>query len=136
MLNSRSPVLPEQFLREHLASVQQVMFPLDPSSQSRLRSLSSKVGFGIKILDAPRVEHETSYMYLRQRLLDLYDEVQSPKPRGYLEKWFERRSGGRYVMMATFVGVIFAVILGMLSLGVSVFQAWVGYQQWKHPISN
>jgi uncharacterized membrane protein YdfJ with MMPL/SSD domain len=77
-----------------------------------------------------------TYPYLRDRLLDLCDEVENPKARGYVEKWFERRSGARYVMMATFIGVIFAVILGMLSLAVSIFQAWVGYQQWKHPLKD
>ena len=82
------------------------------------------------------IDTKANFAYFRSRLIDLYDEVQHPKPRGVLEKWFERRSGARHVMMATFIGVIFAVILGMLSLAVSIFQAWVAYQQWKHPIET
>lgn len=41
----------------------------------------------------------------------------------------------RYVMMATLAGVMIAVVLGLLGLAVSVFQAWVGYQQWKYPVT-
>jgi hypothetical protein len=39
------------------------------------------------------------------------------------------------VMMATVAGVIFAVFLGLLSLGVGGFQAYVAYMAWKHPVS-
>jgi hypothetical protein len=45
-----------------------------------------------------------------------------------VEKWFERKSGARYVMMATLIGALFAVLLGMASLGVSSYQAWIVYQ--------
>lgn len=38
--------------------------------------------------------------------------------------------------MATFIGVAFAVVLGILGLAVGMFQAWVGYQQWQHPVGN
>lgn len=68
--------------------------------------------------------------------MDLYDEVGNPSPRGFMEKWFERKSGARYVMMATFIGVVIAVILGILSLAVGIFQSWVAYQAWKHPVST
>ena len=37
-------------------------------------------------------------------------------------------------MMATLAGVLFALILGMAGLAVSGYQAWVGYQQWQHPV--
>jgi len=66
----------------------------------------------------------------------LYDELENPTPRGFFEKWLERRSGARYVMMATLTGVVIAIILGMFGLAVSIFQAWVGWQQWKHPITS
>jgi len=68
--------------------------------------------------------------------MDLYDEIENPKPRSWVEKWVERRSGARYVMMATLIGVIIAVILGLLGLAVGGFQAWVGYQQWQHPVGS
>lgn len=67
------------------------------------------------------------------KLMDLYEEVDNPGPRGFMEKWFERRNGTRYVMMVTLVGVIIAVIFGILSLAVGLFQPWVAYAAWKHP---
>jgi len=39
------------------------------------------------------------------------------------------------MMMATLVGVLFAVLLGILSLGVSLAQTWIAYQAWKNPVS-
>ena len=65
--------------------------------------------------------------------MDLFDEVENPKARGFLETWLEQRSKARHVMMATIAGVIFAVILSILALAVGIFQAWVSYQAWKHP---
>lgn len=67
--------------------------------------------------------------------MDLYEEILNPKPRSTLEKWAERRSGARHVMIATLVGVVIAIILGLLALIVSVFQAWIAYQAWKHPVA-
>lgn len=80
-------------------------------------------------------ENDIKYQYWASRLMDLYDEIENPKPRGLLEQWMERKSGARYVMMATLAGVMIAVVLGLLGLAVSIFQAWVGYQQWKHPVT-
>lgn len=42
--------------------------------------------------------------------MDLYDEVENPKARGFLELWIERKSCARYAMMATLAGVVIAVI--------------------------
>ena len=55
------------------------------------------------------------------RIADLYDELTNPTPRGF-EKWFERKSGVRYVMMATIAGVLFAIFLGMASLVLGVIR--------------
>jgi len=59
------------------------------------------------------------------RIADLYDELTNPTPRGF-EKWFERKSGVRYVMMATIAGVLFAIFLGMASLGLGVIRHGLG----------
>lgn len=80
-------------------------------------------------------EQQIKYRYLSSRLMELYEAILNPRPRGLLEKWAERRSGARYVMIATLIGVIIAVILGLLGLIVSVFQAWVSYQAWKYPVA-
>lgn len=57
----------------------------------------------------------------------------NPTPRG-CEEWFERKSGPRFVMMATIAGVLFAIFLGLLSLALGGFRAYVGYMAWKHPV--
>jgi hypothetical protein len=85
-----------------------------------------------------RLDHEReapAYRYLDSRLVDLYEEMESPTPRGILERWLERKSGARYLMMATLGGVFIAITLGALGLAVGILQAWIGYQAWQHPIS-
>lgn len=55
--------------------------------------------------------------------MDLFDEIENPKPRSLLEVWLDKRSKARHVMMATLVGVIIAVLLGIFGLAVGIFQA-------------
>jgi hypothetical protein len=134
--------IPRRLALETLDSLQKILFPSDPDSQSLLRSLVSNSSFDPDCLRFESAanrsddEKEIEYHYFGARLADLYEEIENPRPRGLVEKWFERRSGTRYVMMATLVGVITAVILGMAGLAVAIFQAWVSYQQWKHPVGN
>jgi hypothetical protein len=137
-----SGVLPRELALEALDSVQQILFPLtDPKSKSLLRSLTASCNFDPDILryDSSSIrnpyEKVIPYHYFGARLAELYEEMENPTPRGF-EKWFERKSGARYVMMATIAGVIFAIFLGMASLALGAYQAWIGYQQWQHPISS
>lgn len=107
-----------------------------------LRSLVSRKGFDPECLrfESSSIrddcKDEITYHYLGTRLADLYEELENPTPQGLLEEWLHRRSGARYVMLATMIGVLFALLLGSLALAVSVFQAYVGYQAWKHPVQN
>lgn len=127
---------------ETLSTLKMVLFPYDPESQSLLRSLISKgkLDPDLQRVDSsigdPISEDVMRFEYWGSRLTDLYDELENPTPRGFFEKWLERKSGSRYVMMATLVGVMIAIVLGIFSLAVSVFQAWVGWQQWQHPIES
>ncbi len=117
----------------------QLLFPLEEQSQTLLRGLISKQNFDpdcLRFGTAPyRLAHEreAGLRYWDSRLMDLYDEMENPKPRGLLDTWLEQRSKSRHVMMATIIGVATAVVLGILSLGVSIFQTWISYQQWKSP---
>ncbi|KAL9130278.1 MAG: hypothetical protein Q9217_001489 [Psora testacea] len=138
----KSGALPRQLVLETLDSIQKVLFPLtDTKSKSLLRSLVRRSSFDPDCLSFESTsirndyERDISYTYLDSRLLDLYAELENPTPQGWLEKWFERKSGARYVMMATLIGVIAAVALGIIGVAIGAFQAWVAYQQWKHPIS-
>lgn len=135
-------IIPRQLALETLDSLQKILFPVDKESRKMLRSLVSKEELDPDCLrfetaiDRADDEQDIKYQYWGSRLMDLYDEIENPKPRGFLELWMERKSGARYVMMATLAGVMIAVVLGLLGLAVSIFQAWVGYQQWKHPVAG
>lgn len=118
-----------------------MLFPDEVASQSILRTLVSRNKFDpdlLRVVDSPlylsAVNAPIKCQYWGNRLMDLYEEIENPTPRGFFEKWLERKSGARYVMMATLVGVGFAILLGFFSLAVSIFQAWIGWQQWQHPI--
>lgn len=134
--------MPRQLALEALDSIHKILFPPDPDSQSLLSSLVLRSSFDEDCLrfesTAYRADNEKdiNFHYFGSRLAALYDELENPTPRGWLQKWLERKSGARYVMMATLVGVMIAVILGILGLGVASFQAWVAYQQWKHPVTQ
>ncbi|KAM5386947.1 hypothetical protein ACJZ2D_000240 [Fusarium nematophilum] len=134
-------VLPRQLALEVLDSLQGTLFPLaDPRSKKLLRSLVSKCAFDPDLLNfqvssVRRVgEESVPYVYLADRLADLYNELQSPRPRGWFQQSMQRKSSARHVMIATLIGVVFAILLGMASLAVSSYQAWIAYQAWKYPV--
>lgn len=138
-----SGAIPRQLALEALDSLQKILFPLtDPKSCKLLRSLCSTLAFDPDCLRFESAairnqdEKDISYHYFGTRLADLYEELENPKPRGLFQRWLERKSGARYVMMATLVGVVIAVVLGIASLAVGVYQAWVGYQAWQHPVGQ
>ncbi|KAK3377594.1 hypothetical protein B0H63DRAFT_435786 [Podospora didyma] len=142
---TNSGVIPRQIALEALDSVQKILFPLDTDSELILRGLVSKNAFDPDSLqydstayrsssgDEGGSENDITYTYFGSRLLDLYEELEDPTPRGLAEKWLQRKSGARYVMLATLAGVCIAIVLGMLGLAVGIFQAWVSYEAWKHP---
>jgi hypothetical protein len=66
----------------------------------------------------------------------LYEEICEPKPRRGLKRFIEEKSRDRHLMMATLIGIIIAIVIGLLGLGVAGFQAWISWQQWKHPIPS
>jgi hypothetical protein len=141
-LDDREKIPPDLAL-ETLFTKKDVLFPDDRRSQSLLRALVEKHKLDPDIsrifLSASyraRTGGSMRYQYWGFRLLDLQDELENPTPRGFIEKWLERKSGARYVMLATLAGVTIAVVLGMAALAVSIFQAWVGWQQWQHPLGG
>jgi hypothetical protein len=116
------------------------LFPLsDTKSRAFLLSLTASSCFDPDTLRFESIsirngeEKDIAYHYLGTHLADLYEELENPKPRGLLDKWLERKSRARHLMLATLVGVVIAVVLGMVSLAVGSYQAWLGYQAWKHP---
>ncbi|KAF2964489.1 hypothetical protein GQX73_g9089 [Xylaria multiplex] len=132
--------LPKQLILETLHTLKFALFPIDSESQSILRSLVAKDKFDpencrVNASWQLREEELTAYEYWGSRVMDLYDELENPTPRGFVEKWMERKSGARYIMMATLAGVLIAILLGILTLAVSIIQTWIAWQQWQHPVS-
>lgn len=135
--------LPRQLVLECLDTIQKILFPLsDAKSRSLLQSLTTRSLFDPDCLRFESAsirnpdEKDIKYYYFGARLTILYDELEHPRPRGWLQICVERRSGARYTMMATLAGVLLALVLGMAGLAVSAYQAWVGYQQWQHPVDR
>ncbi|TEY68086.1 hypothetical protein BOTCAL_0123g00150 [Botryotinia calthae] len=138
----RIGALPRALVIEVLDSIQKVIFDLtDVKSKKLLLSLTSTstCNFDPDILRYESAsirkpeEQNIQYHYFGARLADLHQELMNPTPRGF-QKWFERNSSPRFVMMATIAGVMFAIFLGFLSLALGGFQAYVGYMAWKHPV--
>ncbi|KAK0660862.1 hypothetical protein QBC41DRAFT_350786 [Cercophora samala] len=137
----RVGALPRQLVLETLDSLQTILFPLsEPKSKRLLRSLTKEFSFDpdIQHLEVSAIrktgEESIQYVFLADRLAELHNELQTPRPRGWLNKQLERKSGARYMMKATLWGVAFAVMLGMASLTVSCYQTWIAYQAWQHPV--
>lgn len=137
--------LPRQLALEILDSIQKLLFPLtDAKSRALLENLTRKSkgafdpdclrfeSYSIRRAD----EQDIPYYYLGERLMDLYSELENPRPRGGLANWLERRSRPRYIMLATLAGVMIAVLLGLAGLIVTIFQTWITYQSWKYPVQK
>ena len=138
----RHGTLPRQLVPEVIDSIQKILFPLaDPKSYALLQSLTSSqtCSFDPDCLrfESANIRHpdekDIAYYYLGSRLMDLHEEFKNPNPHSFLGKWLERRSGARYVMLATLAGAMVAVLLGIFGLAVTSYQTWIAYQQWKHP---
>ncbi|KAH7087667.1 hypothetical protein FB567DRAFT_579712 [Paraphoma chrysanthemicola] len=134
-------LLPRDLMIEVLDTIRYVLFPWDDKSQKLLKSLVLRHGWDkglLSDLSTPyrsKDDPEPSYAYFSDRLRELHEEVSSPTPHGWLERRLQRKNE-TYMLKATMYGVFIAVTLGFLGLGVAIFQAWVGYQQWKHPVKD
>jgi hypothetical protein len=128
-----------------LDSIQKILFPLGSESEALLCSLVSRKGFDPDCLryghTGPGLyrrddEEEIKYYYFGSRLMDLFEEMENPTPRGVLTKWLERKSGARYAMMVALAGFVAAIMLGVFGLAVGIIQAWIAYEAWKYPVVN
>ncbi|KAK8109454.1 hypothetical protein PG999_007591 [Apiospora kogelbergensis] len=134
--------LSRHYALEVLHSIQDVLFPPDAKSQAFLRSLISEQDMDPDCTLYNRSEYEldgeddVTYKWLGPRMMDLYEELENPTPRGLLDQWLDRKSRARHVMLATVIGVFAAVFLGVLSLIVGIIQTWIAWQQWKAPPSH
>ncbi|KAH6622161.1 hypothetical protein C7974DRAFT_217214 [Boeremia exigua] len=137
-------ILPRKLLLEILHTMYRVLFPPGRESEAFALYLTKKHGFEKGFLsyrirwfgrdDDPEVD----YSYFGDRLVELHNELKDPSPRNWFERLFEggTRSAERKMLMATTIGVFIAVTIGLFGLVIAGFQAWVGYQQWKHPVKD
>lgn len=144
VLDSTWCLLPRGLLIEVLYTIYKILFPPGREAQTMLVSLTREAGFDKDMLryttqlfrrdDDPEVD----YSYFGHRLIELHNELKDPSPRNWFERLFEggTKSAERKMLMATAIGVFIAVTIGLFGLVIAGFQAWVGYQQWKHPIKN
>jgi hypothetical protein len=142
--SSQHGILPRALLLEVLHTIYKVMFPPGRESKRFARHLTRKCGFEKNFLryrirwygrdDDPDVD----FSYFGGRLRELIDELNDPSPRNWFERLFEggTKSAERKMLMATTIGVFIAVTIGLFGLVIAGFQAWVGYQQWKHPVKD
>ena len=142
--SSHDGILPRQMLFEILHTLYKVLFPPGRESENFASYLTKKHGFQEDFLrykiswfkrpDDPEVD----FSYFGARLLELHDELEDPSPRNWFERLFEggSKSAERKMLMATTIGVFIAVSIGLFGLVIAGFQAWVGYQQWKHPVKG
>ncbi|RSL64786.1 hypothetical protein CEP54_004594 [Fusarium duplospermum] len=100
--------IPRQLAIEVLNSIQKTLFPSTADARILLSSLVSKHNLDPDCLrfepSSYLLEGEgaTTYRYLESRLVELYEELDNPTPRGILEKWLERKSGARGVGISRF----------------------------------
>ncbi|KAF3038132.1 hypothetical protein E8E12_006176 [Didymella heteroderae] len=142
--SSQRSILPRALLLEILHTIYKVLFPPGRESKRFAKYLTKRCGFEKNFLryrirwygrdDDPDVD----FSYFGERLKELNHELNDPSPRNWFERLFEggTRSAERKMLMATTIGVIIAVTIGLFGLVIAGFQAWVGYQQWKHPIKD
>ena len=142
--SSQDGILPRQMLFEILHTLYKVLFPPGRESEIFASYSTKKQGFQedflrykiswFKRADDPEVD----FSYFGDRLLELHNELEDPSPRNWFERLFEGggKSAERKMLMATTIGVFIAVTIGLFGLVIAGFQAWVGYQQWKHPVKG
>ncbi|CAN9413435.1 unnamed protein product [Alternaria alternata] len=130
-------LIPRLLALEVLDTLYCILFKDDASE-----ALVPKYGLDLDLLQCGvsryrrKDEPEVDYTYIGTRLKEIYDEIQHPSPRRDWENWFQKYSAQRHMLMATMIGVFIAVVIGILGLGISGFQAYVSYQQWKHPVKD
>jgi hypothetical protein len=137
-------MIPRQIALEVLNSLFTVLFPPMTKSYSILDSFVQRHSLDEDILKLEPCQYVRSteahsqlfYQYFAVRLQQLYEEIENPTPRSRLDKWIGQRIAQRHFMIATLAGLASAIVLGILGLAVALVQAWLTYQQWKHPAAG
>lgn len=131
--------IPRALALEVCGTIYNILFPNEAASQSILSHLIRKRGFDRDLKDWDAVSHQTdleyddAHPYFGHRLAILLEEMKDLSPSNWLERRFDKgtKSVEWRMFMATMIGVFITAISSVLSLIVSCYQAYIGYQQLK-----
>jgi hypothetical protein len=70
------------------------------------------------------------------RLLRLYEEIEDPTPTTWLERYSDRRKSARHVYTLTYLALVLALLLGILTVTLGILQVWISYCDWKGDIGG
>ncbi|KAH7111490.1 hypothetical protein B0J13DRAFT_272385 [Dactylonectria estremocensis] len=138
----QSGCLPPRLLAETLHSLQAILFHFDDRrSSSILERLINRGGFdedcaqpeGYKMFDdADKFE----YLYWGERLATLHEFILNRPPRNKFERWIKWQTSDSNAFAIALAALIISIVVGVLTLGLAGFQAWIAWKAWKEPVSN
>jgi len=73
------------------------------------------------------------YMYWGERLAMLHDLVLGRPPQTSFQRWIRWQTSESNSFLIAISALVISIVVGIFSLGLSGFQAWVAWQAWKYP---
>lgn len=70
------------------------------------------------------------------RLLILYEEADDPTPISWLDRFSERRKAARHTYFLTYLALVVALLLGVVTVGLGAVKIWISYCDWKGDIGG
>ncbi|CAG9938596.1 unnamed protein product [Clonostachys rosea f. rosea IK726] len=135
--------LPPKLLLETLLTFHDVLYPVasvrDKRSRASLDTMIQKHGFDpesrwIEFVRATPMDMK--FDYWGSRLSVLQGFVKKPPPPNALVAWFERHTSERNALTVAIIGLLLAVIFGVLSFIVGLLQLILAYIAYKYPPAN
>ncbi|KAI0126786.1 hypothetical protein BJ170DRAFT_630005 [Xylariales sp. AK1849] len=130
--------LSPRLLAETLHSLQSILFCYDDDrSMTILQYLIKRKGFdetcsvheGYKMFEDST--EDFPYIYWGERLAVLHDLVLNRPPRSGFQRWIKWQTSESNSFLIAMLALIISIVVGILSLGLSAFQAWISWQAWK-----
>jgi len=142
--NQGPPALPREVALEALETLYTLFPRSDGVKTSKLlERLIREQDFDSDYMRSPTRVHErqneassiNGFPIWGERLMVLYEEIQSPSPRNWIEEWLDEKTRPSYGTAIAVAGIFVALVTSFLALIVSSFQAVVAWNQWKYPVS-
>lgn len=77
-----------------------------------------------------RRELYARYPHWAVRLHTIYEEAQDPTPMSWVGRWSERQKAARHTFWLTYLAIVVAVLFGIVSVVLGVFQVWISWCSW------